>query len=116
MEGAQDHIRLRVLEQSDGLAARGREADDDEAFALEQGPDAQLHDRMVLDREYAQDRAALALDLGTPEKGKRVGDMVGDLGVIGLIGGIVAGETDGRPAGRTGASDGVARRKGGRAA
>ena len=64
MEVAEDHVRLRVVEQPDRLAAGRGQSDDDEALALEQRPDAELHDRVVLHREHAQDPAGLALRLG----------------------------------------------------
>src|SRR5207249_260292 len=58
VEIAEDDVGLRVLEQSDRLAARRGEPDDDQPLALEQGADAELHDGMVLYREYAQARSA----------------------------------------------------------
>jgi hypothetical protein len=116
MEVTQDDVGLRVLEESDGLTARGRETDDDQALALEQRPNAELHDRVVLDREHTQDRAALALDLGPPKKGQRVGDVLRGLGFVGLIRGVVPGEANARRARGPRATDGLARGQGGSAA
>jgi hypothetical protein len=67
MEVAQDHVRLRLLEESDRLAARGRESHDDQAFALQERSNTELHDGVVLDGEHSKDPAALALDLGPAE-------------------------------------------------
>src|SRR5439155_5424935 len=93
VEIAEDDVGLRVLEQSDRLAARRGEPDDDQALALEQGADAELHDGMVLYREYAQDRSALVPHLGPAQQRERVRGALGERGLIRLVGWIVPCET-----------------------
>ena len=108
--------RARREPQSDRLAARRGEPDDDQPLALEQGADAELHDGMVLYREYAQDRSALVPHLGPAQQRERVRGALGERGLIRLVGWIVPRETDPGRAGDVGATALLARAQGRRSA